>query len=1560
MLNINNKLVLAQVYVERQNGFAPTKENKYGTTPMSYKVQVRFPFGLETTLGQDTIFLPSGDFVQTLQPYRSGNKVSDDVQRDVEPKEIAHGPGVTITSNEETISLNADPGGEAIAFSYKKEAGKGYDVIPFGGIEYLDLEDYNLKSKMTGVYPLFYSSANTSRKGLLVHHDNYPGYNRHQRGVHEPMHDGLSAQRQKEYLAFLEQANNQIMATPAGKRWESNTQHSPIGSQYIFDMTIVNGITLFTQSGLPVTRLRDYQLELFNNCLHFIDSVNEQNRTHHLHKGIAGKINMGVGAGKTFFTFTLLQHLKQSSKKTPELSAPPFCLAPDEAVAEVTATSINRQGTTTGTSAIAISKIEQMPDRKFIKLYRVLTEQAKIDAQTVDDFIKKDLQNEMLDYCKTNHLHPIQIINFLSSKFINYNLAERVSIFKDSIDVKRLLLVVEGQKTIINKTGMMGITALKNLLEQFTAVKEGIEKERGNILFNEANQELRPIKSPIINYNQRVDLPRSIATATPDGTINIATITEAELRSIVMTKYKNNPRASRDALMRIACLQDKEAAIILANSGGLGNTYTTEQLTQQIKKFLPLAVNQLKNLACKAMHTPGEHYTLYLYLNELFSIIPDKIYLNGNLDREKISRDDFGHYLYVQSLKDNIRLVDTITRSIDNKIKSLKTIVQTSDVEPALLQQYGISETSTVFEAANQLAGIASLDITGIAAEDNANLLLTHIPVFTPEGLASYFEHLAGLLGQPKVKFNEQLGIYALKEQTSIVSKQNIADRLQQILNAVMIADEVHKEEYKFLYETSNPIYQRINHITKQYLGKQFIDILPHRIGMSGTMNDIAAKAFGKTTIYNLSIQKMMQQGLMKQVGIETETPSRQKFNGLNIFFSPQKQDYAKLIVVDYFIQNSHLSIKNILTTGNCTIDLFNVSKGIVFSKVADQELNDYLVYYFNLLIQKNPVGEDRAVQHVLFHGINLKRQERLNLLQNKLAGRDKLTPTEIEHIKLFNRTTNRPVTVIDDKIVNVNKLLTVAPLTVETLQGHHRHAFHNNLFALYLEYILSKSSAKKEASDIIGLQNVLFEKGVHLLEIAKVKNDREVENILSLMDQVDPKSITQDDLKHFIKSRIKDEALQTQWVNSALTHKNNHQAFARSLVEQTQTINLPYLVTTNRDEFESGTVMTLIGSARERTGYSHEPVGIVVDAPADIDRLVSINGFIEKLDTAELSSLDIEHFFTDLQALTQDTFSYDEKNQAGGRLLRTPYGQGRFIQYQTKINALVAQGQAAGNHAISALKLETSFQDIFTFDEQQAQEERASISFNREAFILLKQDKADINSFYKAVYRRFGKELQSESTQEQYNQYISHRIPLIWAMKYEPETALQYFTEQRDTVFERIKSTITLPNIASLNQYEVQFNALLATLKKKIDSVIEKGTEGSPFYNPEYKTAGIQVAGLYEQLEQAGQQFFTDQTIDNLKSFKQVCHNAVDKAQNEYANNHRGLWGQLNDIFKTILGIVALITIVPAIIVASKSTHGYRGTFFENPPTDLSIKLNEFTVGLQQLPDDWTLDKTA
>ena len=561
VLNINGQLVLAQLYIERKNGFAPTQNPQFGTSPTCYNVQLRFPFGLETILGKSAVLLPSGDFVNSLPPYlNSDREVSDDVRRDFDPSKIVCGPGVISQIENNTLSLaTVEKPTEAVKFSYSLNVGKGF--LPGLGKKYVNIQDYNARLKIAGGYPLFYSNQ-TNALGLLRYHQDYPGYTHYQEGRNEGEYEPNNRenkQRLDEYNQFITKVNKEITQTKTGQYWSTNREKIKNNVPYVFDITIVNGIALFTLSGLPVVRLRDYQLELFHRCLPFIETIDQQSQTAQ-RRDVSGKISMGVGSGKTFFTFTLLQYLKDAMQNRRLKLAPPFCMAPDEGVAEVTQRSIDRQGVTAGTSATAITKQAQMPNMQFMKLYQTLTARAVADAKVIDDYIKEGLQTDILNFCREKNLHPNKMINL----FYGHHQFET---FKNSIDVKRLLLMVDAQKTFIRKAGMSTITALKNLSEQFNALEESAKKifskNPGSLAF-----------SIEINYNKNVDLPHTLRRTENGGKINIATITEKQLRDLLNVRYNSNTRAIRDALIRVACFGNNEAAILFANSGGLGNTYT--------------------------------------------------------------------------------------------------------------------------------------------------------------------------------------------------------------------------------------------------------------------------------------------------------------------------------------------------------------------------------------------------------------------------------------------------------------------------------------------------------------------------------------------------------------------------------------------------------------------------------------------------------------------------------------------------------------------------------------------------------------------------------------------------------------------------------------------------------------------------------------------------------------------------------------------------------------------------------------------------------------------------
>ena len=330
-------------------------------------------------------------------------------------------------------------------------------------------------------------------------------------------------------------------------------------------------------------------------------------------------------------------------------------------------------------------------------------------------------------------------------------------------------------------------------------------------------------------------------------------------------------------------------------------------------------------------------------------------------------------------------------------------------------------------------------------------------------------------------------------------------------------------------------------------------------------------------------------------------------------------------------------------------------------------------------------------------------------------------------------------------------------------------------------------------------------------------ENEREIVSLLPLIQTIDPSSITEENVKHFIQERIKDEAVSDLLINGILSYKNNYQQVSIH-IKNVFDLPLRQLIAVDRREFESGKTFAMIGGEKERTGYSHEPVGIVIDAPSNPKNMHRIDQFIDQLDQKMLQEKDIPAFFACLQTLTKESFSYDEKNQAGGRALRTPYGYVRYIQYQTKLNEFI--GKAAQHLPLLALKLETQFQDIFSSDEKLTQEERASITFNREAVLLLDQNFSDIHAFALAICKRFSKELNDKDLKPQYEGYIHSRLPLLWSMKYQPAIAAQYFATLDEKIFEQL-GRLAIP-ISSQETPVVQqtFPATTTTIANTVDTL--------------------------------------------------------------------------------------------------------------------------------------------
>jgi hypothetical protein len=85
---------------------------------------------------------------------------------------------------------------------------------------------------------------------------------------------------------------------------------------------------------------------------------------------------------------------------------------------------------------------------------------------------------------------------------------------------------------------------------------------------------------------------------------------------------------------------------------------------------------------------------------------------------------------------------------------------------------------------------------------------------------------------------------------------------------------------------------------------------------------------------------------------------------------------------------------------------------------------------------------------------------------------------------------------------------------------------------------------------------------------------------------------------------------------------------------------------------------------------------------------------------------------------------------------------------------------------------------------------------------------------------------------------------------------------------------------------------------------------------------------------------FFTNPTQHNFQECHKRCTRALDTAIQQYGQNKD--WYQVNPIIRNILGILAAMTMLPALIIQATSKHGYIHTFFAKPATEDS-KLAEF-----------------
>lgn len=1214
--SINGQLVLAQLFINRLNGFVPTEEAKFGTTPTAYNIQLRFVHGYQTLLGNQPIFISNGSFAyNNLVPHRIGDHITDDIYHEMS---LIPGPNVTYQTNYQTLTLGIQDSPNPLKLSWRQDLGTGYETFErnSGVFYYFTESDYNQRHKTNTIYALGYA---TPEQGIYRWHPEYQGYTEHQNHEHEPRSYGAT-ERLHGYRRWIKGIDTSLQQHPISQQWathhqQSLTNHTP----YRLDILCVNGMYLYSDSGLAVDRLYDYQVELVQLFTQVYQRIRTSNQINRLPDAVhASIVDMGVGAGKTYIINTVLKFLSRFHRD-PNY-APAFCMTPDKALADVMVRVINKQDGLSQIRSTAITSAEDIPDASFLQRYQEYSQIAVKDIIAIKTYLCEGIQTAILQHCKTVGLHPFVIMNGL------YDTPGQCRLYQNSIDIKRLILLIEGQKLIMQKTGLSPVIALRRLYDELEKIITSVDNDNQNpsSLFKDIQKPITPTYPDPrwqISYGIEVTLPLSLQTAKRRN-INLKDMTPELLHQLLLTKFdykRHSPlqqlSAIRDVLLKIACLSDIKAAILLANGGGLANTHTREQLTEQIQTLLAPATNELRRGAEQTTPmTYLEHRCYFLYLNEIFSTVPTAI------DARTAYRNAFDNQLLTTSLRHNYQLLHNLRQAIGERLAMLAQ-PQPRD------SRYGM----TVVEAVDQMAGHMGLVLSDRAIGDAASLLATHVPVFAPEGFVAYLENLCQREGQPLITMTHREGVYLAQQTELIISRAHIQQRLTQIFSALMLADEIHKEAYQFMYDPNHPLYQRINQITTRLLNQEFGNILPHRIGMSGTVNQIAKSAFGDHTLYSLPLQDMIQRDLTKSFQVTTLT---QPSSGSNLW-------------KDYFRSNPEWN---------------SVSKTIVFSKHA-----------------MPPVD--------------------LNLQESQ-----------------------------------------------PELKQNHQNAIRNQLFVHYLEFILQKSGASKELSELVGLQNKLHVQRASLLFAFQHPESYHdiLQSLSRTIQSISPDLISEIDVKNYAQRALHSPQLQDVLTQLIMAHKTNFQALAEEL-ERTE-LPVCNFATHDPHEFEDGQSQILMGTEAQQTGYSHEFVGTIVDA----SRLAMLEPIQDMHRTDNLSS-----FYRQSQDLLLHSFSYDEKNQIAGRALRTSDGKATYLEYLSPYYARDFQ-----------FNIETSFSDILIEDKEQAKTLRTSVMFNRHVLGLLSTFDGTFDAFVDHVIAH----CQTHRLLGEYQHLMAERLPAWWALKGQTE----------------------------------------------------------------------------------------------------------------------------------------------------------------------------------------------
>ena len=140
-----------------------------------------------------------------------------------------------------------------------------------------------------------------------------------------------------------------------------------------------------------------------------------------------------------------------------------------------------------------------------------------------------------------------------------------------------------------------------------------------------------------------------------------------------------------------------------------------------------------------------------------------------------------------------------------------------------------------------------------------------------------------------------------------------------------------------------------------------------------------------------------------------------------------------------------------------------------------------------------------------------------------------------------------------------------------------------------------------------------------------------------------------------------------------------------------------------------------------------------------------------------------------------------------------------------------------------------------------------------------------------------------------------------------------------------------------NLTLCKAHFDKLLRDLRELHDQ-IRKNYVASPM---EYEKIFKISLKLNHILRNSGEEFFNNPTPKSFEKFQSTCNAELNMAKDAF-ENYASIWSKIHPIFKNILALLAAITVLPALLIATSSPHGFVKTFFSTPASQVLTDIKE------------------